>query len=694
MPRLPLPVRGSAILALLAGISSFGAAPVISSFDPASMDVSTTSQTLVVNGSGFVSGSVFEWNGRLLETAFRSATQLSAVVPAALLAQAGTVPVKVRNPDGIDSEYRAYRVLATTVEPVITGFSPSGTRAGATNPVVFTVNGFGFARDAQITVDGAPVSTVWVDGNTLRTVFPVSMLQAVKTYRVSVFSSGMLASAVTFSVWTGARLGSLSPSQAGAGSAAVSAGPGGRNLTVTVDASGLEAGAVATGTVRVQAEGVTPDTVEVPVEIRVDAEPAGDVVIQTVPGSLRLAAGQGGAVVGGGVTVTNPGTAAEFTATASLPWLAVTPERFTSGGGTPVTLTISADPALAGEAAVFPAEVVVAAVQAAVSKSIPVEFTLSAAPRLVLSRPSLRFTALKGGDAPPAAVVDVLANGAASAIWMSQVDTANAVNWLSFGPSAGTTPAVGQLKVDASSLEEGLYAGTLTLAAPRTDNRREQVEVFLEVSSAAGTAPAFAPGQVAVREGDSVVFTANGAWSYSSVAVTDDAAGWCGLNRESGSVKAGGEVGLRVDFSALTEGVHRCSVRLLFSDGTVGSLTVLAIAGTAATCSGQLATLREPLDGFSATLRRPVNLELELRDACGEALNGAVVPLEVSSGDLPVTLVSVGKGIYRGSWTPQNAAATVALGSNVLRNPVKGTVRNDETSSDAVAAGGPDVVGR
>ncbi|MBZ5564256.1 MAG: FG-GAP-like repeat-containing protein [Acidobacteriia bacterium] len=63
---------------------------------------------LTLNGAGFVSGSVVQWNGSALPTQFITSSQLTATVPAADIAAAGTASVAVVNP-GID------RVLSNVV---------------------------------------------------------------------------------------------------------------------------------------------------------------------------------------------------------------------------------------------------------------------------------------------------------------------------------------------------------------------------------------------------------------------------------------------------------------------------------------------------------------------------------------------------------------------------------------------------
>ena len=54
--------------------------------------------TLTVNGTGFVSGSVVNWNGHALTTKLVSASQLTASVPASDIAEASTVAVTVVSP--------------------------------------------------------------------------------------------------------------------------------------------------------------------------------------------------------------------------------------------------------------------------------------------------------------------------------------------------------------------------------------------------------------------------------------------------------------------------------------------------------------------------------------------------------------------------------------------------------------------
>jgi hypothetical protein len=58
---------------------------------------------LIVNGSGFVSGAVVNWNAKPRTTAFVSNSQLTVTIPATDIATAGTAVVTVSNPGGATS---------------------------------------------------------------------------------------------------------------------------------------------------------------------------------------------------------------------------------------------------------------------------------------------------------------------------------------------------------------------------------------------------------------------------------------------------------------------------------------------------------------------------------------------------------------------------------------------------------------
>ncbi|HWF90804.1 MAG TPA: IPT/TIG domain-containing protein [Terriglobales bacterium] len=75
-----------------------GTVPVVSQLVPANVTHGAASFTLTINGSSFNSNAVVNWNGAALTTTFVTGNQLTAAVPAASVASAGSVSVTVTNP--------------------------------------------------------------------------------------------------------------------------------------------------------------------------------------------------------------------------------------------------------------------------------------------------------------------------------------------------------------------------------------------------------------------------------------------------------------------------------------------------------------------------------------------------------------------------------------------------------------------
>ncbi|MGA2606295.1 MAG: aryl-sulfate sulfotransferase [Terriglobia bacterium] len=81
-----------------ASVTIVNPAPVLSSISPATINAGSGNTTLTVTGTGFSAQSVVELGSTALATTYGSATQLSALVPAAQLANAGSLAVAVTTP--------------------------------------------------------------------------------------------------------------------------------------------------------------------------------------------------------------------------------------------------------------------------------------------------------------------------------------------------------------------------------------------------------------------------------------------------------------------------------------------------------------------------------------------------------------------------------------------------------------------
>jgi IPT/TIG domain len=82
------------------GSMAAGAPHVVAPLVPNTATAGSTAFTLTVNGSGFVAQSVVYWNSTAHTTTFVTSSQLTAAISAADVANAGAVPVFVKNPGG------------------------------------------------------------------------------------------------------------------------------------------------------------------------------------------------------------------------------------------------------------------------------------------------------------------------------------------------------------------------------------------------------------------------------------------------------------------------------------------------------------------------------------------------------------------------------------------------------------------
>ena len=115
--------------------------PVISSVSPPSASVGSTSQTLTINGSNFVSASTVTYNGLAHTALFVSASQLTISLTAADQAAGGSFPVVVTNPAPGGGPSNAVSFVVDQA-PAITSAASTEFRYGSMG--TFTVIATGF----------------------------------------------------------------------------------------------------------------------------------------------------------------------------------------------------------------------------------------------------------------------------------------------------------------------------------------------------------------------------------------------------------------------------------------------------------------------------------------------------------------------------------------------------------------------
>jgi hypothetical protein len=158
--------------------------PATISLDPTSAAAGGTGFTLIVNGNDFVPESRVQWNGSERQTAFASATQLTAAILAADIASGGDASVTVTSPapgGGVSSA----RTFVVCSGPCVTSLGPTAAPVGGAG-FVLTVNGSGFAAASTVRWNGADRSTRFVDGTQLTATIAASDVGFAGSARITV----------------------------------------------------------------------------------------------------------------------------------------------------------------------------------------------------------------------------------------------------------------------------------------------------------------------------------------------------------------------------------------------------------------------------------------------------------------------------------------------------------------------------
>jgi hypothetical protein len=101
-----------------------GTVPAIAQLNPDSVTAGGEAFTLTVNGSNYGSKAIVNWNGAAQTTTYMSGTELTVVIPASMIENAGTVQITVTNP----------AVAGTGI------YGSGGTLAATSSPMTFTIN--------------------------------------------------------------------------------------------------------------------------------------------------------------------------------------------------------------------------------------------------------------------------------------------------------------------------------------------------------------------------------------------------------------------------------------------------------------------------------------------------------------------------------------------------------------------------
>jgi hypothetical protein len=191
------------------------------------------------------------------------------------------------------------------------------------------------------------------------------------------------------------------------------------------------------------------------------------------PTHLSFAATQGGTnPATQTVTISNTGGGTlSWSASDNATWLTASPTSGT-GNGT-VTLSVITGTLATGS---YSGTVTLSGATGVTPVTVPVTFTLTAAPNISLNPSSLTYAATQGAANPTNQTVS-LANTGGTLNWT----VSDSASWLSVSPASGSSSSTLTTAVNTSGLAGGTYNGTITVSA--TGSSSKTVAVTLTVGA-------------------------------------------------------------------------------------------------------------------------------------------------------------------------------------------------------------------
>lgn len=212
------------------------APPAITSLSPDVAAAGGAKFTLTVNGVNFGSTSQVYWQSTWLATIYVSATQLTAAVPASLLATAGTVGVRVYTSGGSGWSQTSFFTI-NPAPPAITSLSPASATAGSAG-FMLTIYGAAFTPAAATTWGTTSLGTIYVSPTQLTVAVPASLVVTSGTGSITVTTAAGASAPAAFTINPAPPvISGLSTNLVTAGGAAFTLAITGANFTSGVTAS-------------------------------------------------------------------------------------------------------------------------------------------------------------------------------------------------------------------------------------------------------------------------------------------------------------------------------------------------------------------------------------------------------------------------------------------------------------------------
>jgi len=204
--------------------------PTITSLSLTNIVAGSAAFTLTVNGTNFASTSTLNWNGSALPFTYKSATQLSVPISAALIASTGTAAINVTNISGTSP---AVTFTISQPPPTISSLSPTSTVAGGAS-LLLTINGTNFDSTSVAYLGSTALATTIVSTIQLTATIPAALTANYGSSSITVGTDGGVSTGLTFTILPQPpTIASLSPALIVSGSAAFTLTVTGSNFTTT-----------------------------------------------------------------------------------------------------------------------------------------------------------------------------------------------------------------------------------------------------------------------------------------------------------------------------------------------------------------------------------------------------------------------------------------------------------------------------
>jgi hypothetical protein len=201
--------------------------PTITGINPSSVTAGGTAFTLTVNGTNFDSSAKVGCNGTVLTTSYVNANQVTATVPANLIASAGTASITVTTNVGVSS---ASSFAVQAAAPVISSISPTSATVGST-AFTLTVNGTNFDSSAKVSWNGAALTTTYVNATQVTASILANLVASAGTANISVTTSAGTSPVSTFTIQLGApTITTINPTSVTVGGSAFTLTANGTNF--------------------------------------------------------------------------------------------------------------------------------------------------------------------------------------------------------------------------------------------------------------------------------------------------------------------------------------------------------------------------------------------------------------------------------------------------------------------------------